>query len=212
MLNGTLWFAPVRFHSPRFGRFRHGSLAVIQRVSTVLCGYPKGLNGSLWFSELFPILSGTVLTDSVWLPTGLHSCVRLGIHPLKLREMTVNQNDDARVEGSDASSVQKLATISSKSTGENKKKDSGILQWAVGGDVAKRQSASGNRQQPAAERSREDSSEAEKAKAKRKGVARGRGEALTRHVCGGTGHPARLCASEGWKNDLEEEIFNEDDC
>ena len=50
------------------------------------------------------------------------------------------------------------------------------------------------------------------ARAKREGVAKGRGEALTCHVCGGTGCQARLCPSEGWNNDLEEGMLNGDDC
>ena len=31
------------------------------------------------------------------------------------------------------------------------------------------------------------------------------GRALQRPVCGGIGHPARLCPSEGWVNDLEQD-------
>ena len=49
------------------------------------------------------------------------------------------------------------------------------------------------------------------------GKAKGKGNGLTRHVCGGIGHPARLCPSEGCVNDLEQgapegEDTNEDGC
>ena len=37
------------------------------------------------------------------------------------------------------------------------------------------------------------------------GKAKGKGKGLKCYVCGGIGHPARLCSSEGWVNDLEQD-------
>ena len=37
------------------------------------------------------------------------------------------------------------------------------------------------------------------------GKAKGKGKGLKCYVCGGIGHPARLCPSEGWVNDLEQD-------
>ena len=44
-----------------------------------------------------------------------------------------------------------------------------------------------------------------KGKGKSGGKAKGKGKGLKCYVCGGIGHPARLCASEGWVNDLEQD-------
>ena len=46
---------------------------------------------------------------------------------------------------------------------------------------------------------------------------KGKGKALKSYVCGGIGHPARMCASEGWVNDVERnapegEDTNEGEC
>ena len=43
------------------------------------------------------------------------------------------------------------------------------------------------------------------------GKATGKGKGLTCHVCGGIGHSARLCASEGRVNHLEEVPLEGDD-
>ena len=56
-----------------------------------------------------------------------------------------------------------------------------------------------------------------KASARSAGKAKGKRKGLTCFVCGGIGHPARLCSSGGWVNDLEEdapegEETNQDGC
>ena len=43
------------------------------------------------------------------------------------------------------------------------------------------------------------------------GKAKGKGKGLTCNVRGGIGHPARLCSSEGWVNDLEQDVPKEED-
>ena len=49
-------------------------------------------------------------------------------------------------EFSSAIVVTLYATINGNSTGGSEKKDNGVLPWAVGGNVAKRQNVAGNRQ------------------------------------------------------------------
>ena len=49
------------------------------------------------------------------------------------------------------------------------------------------------------------------------GKAKGKGQGFKCYVCGGIGHTARLCPSEGWVNDLEQdtpdgEDTNEEGC
>ena len=56
-----------------------------------------------------------------------------------------------------------------------------------------------------------------KAKAKVEERPKAKEKASKCHVCGGIGHPVRLCPSEGWVNDLEQdapegEDTNEDEC
>ena len=86
---------------------------------------------------------------------------------------------------------------------------------------SQRQNAAGNRQpwpQP-----KEGGRAIEKPKGKGKGKgksgrkAKGKGKGLTSYACRGIGHPARLCPSERWVNDLEQdapegEDTNEEGC
>ena len=56
-----------------------------------------------------------------------------------------------------------------------------------------------------------------KGKGKSEKKAKGKGKGLKCYVCGGIGHPARMCPSEGWVNDLEQdtpegEDTNEEGC
>ena len=50
-----------------------------------------------------------------------------------------------------------------------------------------------------------------KGKVKSGGKAKGKEQGLKCFVCGGIGHPARLCPSEGWVNDLEQDALEGED-
>ena len=45
-----------------------------------------------------------------------------------------------------------------------------------------------------------------KGQGKSGGKSKGKEKGLKCYVCGGIGHPARLCSSEGWVNDLEQDV------
>ena len=101
-----------------------------------------------------------------------------------------------------------------------------LLQWAqdssTGGQwQGTSQNVAGNRQpwpQPKeAGRAIEKPKGKGKGKGKSGGKAKGKGKGLKCYMFGGIGHPARLCPSEGWVNDLEEdtpegEDTNEEGC
>ena len=89
-------------------------------------------------------------------------------------------------------------------------------QWAqdsfTGGQwqgTSQRQNAAGNRQtwpqSGETGRAIEKPKGQGKGKGKSGGKAKGKGKGLKCYVCGGIGHPARLCPSEGWVNDLEQD-------
>ena len=155
----------------------------------------------------------------------------MDVDQLKLGEMTSDFAEEASEGGSDTSSVQKLAESLSaivetlnpaskgKSQGKGKKKKG---QWtqesSTGGqwqDTPQRQNAAGNRQlwwQPEdAGRALERPKVKGKLKGKKGGKAKGKGKGLKWCVCGGTGHNARLCPSEGWANDLEQDASEIED-
>ena len=155
------------------------------------------------------------------------------VDQLKLREMTSDFAEESSEGGSDTSSVQKLAeslsafveSLNSASKGKGKGKGK-KGQWAqdssTGGQwQGTSQNVAGNRQpwpQPKeAGRAIEKPKGKGKGKGKSGGKAKGKGKGLKCYVCGGIGHPARLCPSEGWVNDLEQdtpvgEDTNEEGC
>ena len=159
----------------------------------------------------------------------------LDVDQLKLKELTSDFAEEASEGGSDTSSVQKLAeslsaiveTPNSASKGKSKGNvlrrsvDPRIFHgWGQWQGTSQGQNAAGNRQpwpQPK-EAGRAIENPREKARSSqewRKGQRQG--TSLTCHVCGGIGHPASFCSSEGWVNDLEEDApeggdTNEDAC
>ena len=129
------------------------------------------------------------------------------------------------------SSVQKLAeslsaiveSLNSASKGKGKgkgKKGQWTQESSTGGQwqgTSQRQNAAGNRQpwpQPKeAGRAIEKPKGKGKGKGRSGGKAKGKGKGLTCYVCGGIGHPARMCPSEGWVSDLEQDApEGEDGC
>ena len=120
-----------------------------------------------------------------------------GVDQLKLREVTSDFAEESSEGGSGTSSVQKLAEslsaivemLNSASKGKSK------------GNVV------GNRQPWQHPEEARRALERPKGKGKGKGESGGnaRGKGLKCHVCGGIGHSARLCPSEGWVNDLEQD-------
>ena len=145
------------------------------------------------------------------------------VNQLKLREMTLDFAEEASEGESDISSAQKLAeslsaiveSLNSASKGKGKgkgKKGQWTQESSTGGQwqgTSQRQNAAGNRQpwpQPKeAGRAIEKRKGKGKGKGRSGGKAKGKGKGLTCYVCGGIGHPARLCPSEGWVNDLEQD-------
>ena len=157
------------------------------------------------------------------------------VDQLKLREMTSDFAEEVSEGGSDTSSFKKLAeslsaiveTLNSASKGKSKgkgKKGQWTQEFSTGGqwqDTPQRQNAAGNRQLwqqlEEAGRTPERSKGKGKGKGKSGGKAKGKGKGLKCYVCGGIGHPARLCPSEGWVNGLEQdapegEDTNEGEC
>ena len=157
------------------------------------------------------------------------------VDQLKLREMTPDFAEESSEGGSDTSSVQKLAESLSaiveslNSTSKGKGKGKGKKgQWAqdssTGGHwQGTSQNVADNHQpwpQPKeAGRAIEKPKGKSKGKGKGKsgGKVKGKGKGLKCYVCGGIGHPARLCPSAGWVDDLEQdtpegEDTNEEGC
>ena len=150
------------------------------------------------------------------------------VDQLKLREMTSDFAEESSEGGSDTSSVQKLAESLSaiveslNSTSKGKGKGKGKKgQWTGGHWQGTSQNVAGNRQpwrQPKeAGRAVEKHKEKSKGKGKSGEKAKGKGKGLKCYLCGGIGHPARFCPSEGWVNDLEQEMpegedTNEEGC
>ena len=145
------------------------------------------------------------------------------VDQLKLREMTSDFAEEVSEGGSDTRSAQKLAeslsaiveTLNSASEGKSKGKGK-KGQWAqdssTGGQwlgTPQRQNAAGNRQlwrqTKEAGRTPEKPKGKGKGKGKSGGKAKGKGKGLKCYVCGGIGHPARLCPRKGWVNDLEQD-------
>ena len=131
------------------------------------------------------------------------------VDQLKLRSMTSDFAEESSEGGSDTSSVQNLAeslsaiveSLNSPSKGKGKGKGK-KGQWAqdssTGGHwQGTSQNVAGNRQpwpQPKeAGRAIEKPKEKGKGKGKSGGKAKGKGKGLKCYVCGGIGHPARLC-------------------
>ena len=147
------------------------------------------------------------------------------VNQLELRVMTSDFAEEVSEGGSDTSSVQKIAesltaiveTLNSASKGKSKGKKKG--QWtqesSTGGqwqDTPQRQNAAGNRQPWPQQAGRALERPKGKGKGKSGGKATGKGKGLKCNVCGGIGHPARLCPSEGWVNELEQdECWTEED-
>ena len=141
----------------------------------------------------------------------------------KLREMTSSRKRPAKEGATPAPSKSSQSlernALKGKSKGKGKKKAS-----STGGrwkGTSLRQNAAGNRQplpQPEeAGRGIEKPKEKGKGKGRSGGKAKCKEKGLTCFVCGGVGHPARLCTSEAWVNDLEQaapkgEDTNEDGC
>ena len=135
------------------------------------------------------------------------------VDQLKLREMTSDFAEESSEGGSDTSSVQKLAeslsaiveSLNSASKGKGKgigKKGLWAQVSSTGGQwQGTSQNVAGNRQpwpQPKeAGRAIEKPKGKGKGKGKSGGKAKGKGKGLKCYVCGGIGHPVRLCPSEG---------------
>ena len=136
------------------------------------------------------------------------------VDQLKLREMTSDFAEESSEGGTDTSFVQKLAESLSVivETLDSASKGKGI--WAqdssTGGQwQGTSQNVASNLQpwpQPKeAGRAIEKLKGRGKGKGKSGGKAKGKGKGLKCYVCGGIGHPARLCSSEGWVKDLEQD-------
>ena len=85
-----------------------------------------------------------------------------------------------------------------------------IVHWrSVAGHTTETECGGQSKAVAAAQGSRKGRLKKTKAKGKGKGrsggKAKGKGKGLTCFVCGGIGHTARLCPSEGWVNDLEQD-------
>ena len=139
------------------------------------------------------------------------------VDQLKLREMTSDFAEESSEGGSDTSSVQKLAESlsvifetldsASKGTGKWKKGSMGQDSPTGGQWQGASQNVAGNLQpwpQPKeAGRAIQKPKGRGKGKGKSGGKAKGKGKGFKCNVCGGIGHPARLCSSEKWVKDLE---------
>ena len=118
--------------------------------------------------------------------------------------MTSDFAEEASEGGSDTSSVKKLAeslsaiveTLNSASKGKVKR---------VNGPPRETSGRAHRRMwRTIASRGRSPRRQGEPLKSPR-AKAKGKGKGLKCYVCGGIGHPARLCPSEGWVNDLEQD-------
>ena len=157
------------------------------------------------------------------------------VDQLKLREMTSDFAEESSEGGIDTSSVQKLAeslsaiveTINSASKGKSKRK----RKKRVSGPRTPPREGSGREHRRMwraitsrgrSLRKQEEQLKIPRGRAKAKARVEERPKARGRAsnsvcVCEGIGHPARLCPSEGWVTDLEQdapegEDTNEDGC
>ena len=145
----------------------------------------------------------------------------LDVDQLKLREMTSDFAEESSEGGSDTSSVQKLAECNCRIAQLSFKKGQWAQDSSTGGQwQGTSQNVAGNRQpwpQPKeAGKANEKPKEKGKGKGKSGGKAKGKGKGLKCYVCGGIEHTARLCPSDGWVNDLEQDTpegdTNEEGC
>ena len=152
-----------------------------------------------------------------------------GRRPAEVQRDDVGLRKKVSEGGSDTSSVHKLAeswsaiveTLNSASKGKSKGKvkkgqwtqeSSTGCQWQ---GTSQRQHAAGNRQSWPQSKDAGRAIEKTNGNAKGKGrggrKVKGKGKGVTCHVCGGIGHPARLCPSEGWVDDPEQDALEGED-
>ena len=86
------------------------------------------------------------------------------------------------------------------------------LPWVASGRVRRRDRVrTGNRQQSSQPKGTGRTIQKPKGKGKGKGEFGGKAKGFICDACGGIGHPARLCSSDGWVNDLEEDTIEGED-